>query len=63
MIFLGPEGLTKALPMRGQASEVYPMDDGYHLEGFLKKHWESHKIEESDLKTFEDVSSFVSKSL
>ena len=60
MIFLGPDGLTKALPKGGQAIEVYLMDDGYHFEGAIKRQWESRKIEESELKTFSAVSLFVS---
>jgi hypothetical protein len=59
-MFLGPAKLTAALPRGGQESEQYPIDDRYHFEGNLKTHWESNKVVDMGLKSFQDVSKLVS---
>lgn len=48
-----------ALPQGGQFIDDFPANDTNYMEGLIKQHWESKKVEKSTLIDFPSVSSYV----
>jgi hypothetical protein len=59
LYFLGPDGVSAALPQGGQMSDEYPANEKYYMEGLIKQRWVLEKVKASDLKEFSAVSAFV----
>ena len=48
MVFLGPGGLTAALPQGGPMQDDYPANLNTYMDGLLRKEWEVKNEEGSD---------------
>jgi hypothetical protein len=58
---MGTRGLISALPQGGQMIEEYPANIANYMDGLLKKHWTTNRLNTSEttLSTPDEVSIFV----